>query len=111
MLIKKQINSLKKKLAATKKDLEKQIKDLGIMPEFGTDTDHFEEEADEAEEFSKNAGIAEALKNRLNDVANASNKIGTSDYGRCEKCGKEIEFKILNIDPESRHCRNCKIKE
>jgi len=111
MLSEEQIAALEKKLVATEEDLRAEIKDLETVPEFGSDNDHMEEEGDEAEEFSKNMGEAEAFKNRLEDVVHALSKIEQGTYGTCESCKKTIGFDLLKIDPESRLCKECKKKE
>jgi len=108
MLTKKNIEILKKKLIESQKDLEAQIKDVEKTPEFGSDVDHFEEEADEAEEFSKNLGEAKAFRERLENVLRSLTKIDTGKYGACEQCGKDIELQLLTVDPESRLCTTCK---
>ncbi|HEY4475527.1 MAG TPA: hypothetical protein VJB92_02280 [Candidatus Paceibacterota bacterium] len=100
----------KAKLLAIKADLEKQIKELESKPpEFGSDIDHFEEEADEAEAFGTNLGTAQALRGRLSDVNRALEKLSEGTYGVCEKCGKKIEDGVLEVDLESRYCRTCKV--
>lgn len=109
MLTKDTIKTCKAKLEKTQAELQSEIKKLEIAPDYGHDTDHFEEAAEEVEEFSKNMGIEQTFKERLNDVAHALSKIAAGTYGACEKCHKEIELKILEIDPESRFCRECKI--
>ena len=100
----------KDKLLKEQEDIIKQLKDLGEVPDMGSDTEGetFEEETDEAEEYSKNLGIKQVLKERLLDIKNALDKITRGSYGRCEKCGKEIEPKLLEVNPESRYCKNCK---
>ena len=108
MINKEQINNFKNNLEKTKTDLEQQIKELGVTPEFGSDVDHGDEETDETEAIGTNLGTAEAFKTRFNDVVHALGKITTDTYGVCENCRKEIELKILEIDPESRLCQNCK---
>ena len=64
-----------------------------------------EEEADEAEEFSQNAGIKATLKVRLVDIQKALEKIEHNEYGKCEECGMEIEPEVLAAAPESRYCK------
>jgi len=103
-----QIHAFTKKLEVSKRDLEKELATLQEKPEFGSDVDHFEEEADEAEEFSKNLGVAKVLRHRLKDVEDALGKIRKNAYGVCEQCHREIEIEILTIDPESRYCKSCK---
>ena len=60
----------KEELQKEKKSLEEQLKKYEKMPDFGDDIDSFEEETEEAEEFSKNLGVQKALKERLNEVEN-----------------------------------------
>ncbi len=108
MLTKEQLENFRQKLEATKADLEKQIKELNKAPDFGHDTDHFEEAADEVEQYSTNLGIAQAFKERLENVNHALEKISDGTYGRCENCkDKEVDAKILEANPEFRFCRNC----
>jgi DnaK suppressor protein len=78
--------------------------------DFGSDIDHFDEETDEAEETSNQLAVAQDLKLRVDDIDVALEKIQEGKYGICENCGKEIEAEILDIDPESRLCKNCKLK-
>ena len=77
--------------------------------DFGSDTDHFDEETDEAEEFGNQLAMAQGLKNRLDEIDLALSKIRSGGYGICEKCGKEIEVAILDVAPESRLCKDCKL--
>lgn len=101
---------LKNKLLKEQEEIIKQLKDLGEVPDMGSDTEGevAEEEADEAEEYSKNLGIKQALKERLLEIKNALDKIAKGNYGKCENCGMAIEEVILKIDPESRFCKHCK---
>lgn len=34
-------------------------------------------------------------------------KLGTADFGKCIRCGKEININRLLFMPESNHCINC----
>lgn len=113
----KTLEELKKKLLKEQKEIIAELKSMGEVPDMGSDTEGetYEEEADEAEEYSKNLGIKKTLKERLLDIKNALDKIakglpadGRGNYGKCENCGKEIDPKILEVDPESRLCRSCK---
>ena len=98
-----------KKLQQTQADLEKELKDLGEVPEMGSDTEGetFDTETDEAEEYSKNLGIKDALKGRLRAVKDALAKIKDGNYGKCEKCGMQIPEEILEVNPEARFCSHC----
>ncbi|MEK7590169.1 MAG: TraR/DksA family transcriptional regulator [Patescibacteria group bacterium] len=96
-----------KKLQQTQADLEKELKDLGEVPEMGSDVDAFDTETDEAEEYSKNLGIKDSLKGRLQAVKDALAKIQSGTYGKCEKCGMQIPEEILEVNPEARFCSHC----
>lgn len=103
----KTLKELKAKLLQEQKEIETELGKIPEVPEFGSDTEGeiFEEEADEAEEYSKNLGLKETLKTRLLDIKNALDKMAKGTYGRCEIGGEEIEQAILKVDPESRYCK------
>lgn len=105
---KKQVEEYKKKLEKERLLLLAEIKQDQKPVDFGHDVDHFDEETDEAEEVSNQLAAAQGLKNRLDEIDVALGKIYSERYGVCEKCGGKIEIAILNIDPESRLCKNCK---
>lgn len=102
------MKQLETKLLEDKSGLEKQIRNLGQGLDFGADIDHFDEEADEAEELANRLGIKIALESRLERIEAALQKMKTGKYGICEKCGEEIDLKLLEADPESKLCRDCK---
>ena len=108
MLTKENLHVLRKKLLALQSDLQEKIHAVEKVPEFGTDVDHFEEEGDEAAEFSKNLGEGQAFRLRLDRVREALRKMDEGTYGICERCGKEIEPSLLEVDPESELCKTCK---
>ena len=88
-----------------------EIKENEKPVDFGSDIDHFEEESDEAEAVGNQLAVAQGLKARLDDIEVALEKIREGKYGICEKCGTKIEEEILDIDPESRLCKSCKLAE
>ena len=107
-LSKEELNALREKLESAKQEIETQIEHLEKGLDFGEDTDHFEEEADETEELANRLGVKNALGNRLKKIENALEKMADGKYGFCEKCGEEIDLKLLEADPESKLCRECK---
>lgn len=108
-LSKEQLDELKKKLQSTLHDINEELKGVDEkVTDMGDDSDHFEEEEDEAEEFSINTAIAGGLKDRRTNVEVALQKMEQGKYGKCEKCGMDIGMEILSIDPESRYCKHCK---
>ncbi len=106
---------LKQLLLKDKARLEKEVKSLRSREsrDFGEDAtyDTGEEESDESEERVTHEAIAEALNQRLNDINKALQKMEQDKYGRCEKCGKEITLELLEVAPESKLCRDCKLKK
>jgi len=105
-----ELKTFEQKLLAEKKDIEEQIKKLGEELDFGDDVDSLEEETDETEEFANRLGVRNVLEKRVEEIENALRKMGKNEYGICEKCRKEIEVKLLEVNPESRLCRLCKQK-
>jgi RNA polymerase-binding transcription factor DksA len=104
------------KIAGYKLKLEKErmrilaeIKQDEKPTDFGDDIDHGDEDSDATEALGNSLAAANDLKRRLEEIDNAIEKIHTGKFGTCEKCGKEIETEILDIDPESRLCKNCKL--
>jgi DnaK suppressor protein len=77
--------------------------------DFGSDIDHGDEGSDQSEEVGNRMAVANDLKNRLSEIDIALGKIQTGNYGICEKCDKQIEKEILDIDPESRFCKEHKM--
>lgn len=106
-MIKKRISQLKARLLGDKVRLEKELKaiDSRSLETPGGDE---EEEADEVEEMASRAALAEVIRRRLRRVKAALSKMQNKTYGICESCGKAIEEKLLEIDPESRYCKDCK---
>lgn len=109
MIAKTELNKLKKKLAEEKEEIEKELKRHKNVPDFGSDTDP-DEETDESGEFSNQLALFQTYKNRLADINLALKKIQNGKYGVCEKCKSEIALKLLQINPESRLCQECKKK-
>ncbi len=107
MLKSDQIKQLEEKLYSEKSEILKQLKKLEGTSNFGNDVDE-DEETDETEELANTLGVKKTLEERLDKVENALKKITGNNYGKCEKCGKNIDLELLKIDPESELCRNCK---
>ena len=111
MLTEKDLQLLKEQLEKEAGELEPQLSTAKKPVEFGSDNDHFDEEADEAEEFANNLGLQEALKERMADVELALEKMEKNAYGKCENCTEDISLEVLKVNPESRLCKDCKQKK
>ena len=109
-MIKEKMDGYKGKLQHERLLVLQEIKDFEKPVDMGEDIDHGDEKTDEAEELSNRFGEENDLKKRLDEINSALEKIGKGSYGICELCGAEIEENILDIDPESRLCKECKMK-
>ena len=109
-MTKEKMENYKNKLEHERLLVIKEVKDFEKPVDFGADVDHFDEKTDEAEELSNRFGQENDLKNCLDEIDAALAKIEKGTYGICEACGKEIGDEILEIDPESRLCKECKMK-
>lgn len=107
-MTKEKISAYEKKLREQKEKLMTEVKKYSEAEDFGNDTDHLEEEADESESYANRMSIASALKSRVNEIDMALNKIIMGTYGICAKCGGEISEKVLEAAPESELCADCK---
>ena len=109
-MTKEKIEFYKGKLQHERILILREIKDLEKPVSFGSDIDHFEEKTEEVEDMSNRFGEENDLKKRLDDIGQALQKIEMGKYGVCDTCSKEIEEDVLDIDPESTLCKECKMK-
>ena len=111
------IEKLKGKLEEAKLALEKELEsfateDKNIKGNWDAkrinseDTD-MEEKADEVEEYDNLLSLEHSLELKLKDVNLAIAKIKNGGFGKCEKCGKEIEEERLMAYPEAKLCIKC----
>lgn len=104
----KELKRLRSLLTKDKKDLEKKLGKLKRV-DLGDYTD-LEEESEEVEEQVTNKALLNIFEPRLKGIDEALAKIDAGTYGVCENCGKDISPKLLHVDPESKLCQACKIK-
>ena len=105
---KEKLDGLKQVLLEEKKRIEENIEILGADLEFGDSPGLDNEEADEGEEAANNLSAVTLLKDRVANIDTALTKMESGTYGICEHCGEEIELELLEANPESRVCRECK---
>src|SRR3989344_7058899 len=111
---KKLLEELRQKLEKEKITLEEQLKkfaekDKKLPGDWDTryprfNGAHLEEAADEVEAYGNLLSLEYSLELRLKNIEEALAKIKNGQYGRCEKCGKDIDEDRLNISPEARFC-------
>lgn len=102
------IQIYKQKLEERKKYLEEEIKKLNVAADFGDDGNPMDEEADESEEYVNQSAVAQDFKKDLVRINDALVKMENGKYGICEKCKGWIEKEILDVEPESAFCKECK---
>jgi RNA polymerase-binding transcription factor DksA len=69
-----------------------------------------EDAADEVEEYANRLPVEHSLELRLRDINLALEKIQKGNYGKCEKCKKNISEQRLKVYPEARTCTQCNKK-
>ncbi|MDI6820603.1 MAG: hypothetical protein QMD65_00280 [Patescibacteria group bacterium] len=108
MINEKELNEFEEQLRKEAEKTETHLQKFEQNVDFGNDVDHFDEEADEAEEFANRLGLRKVLQERLKRIYEALDRIKKGIYGVCEKCNGEISSKLLNIDPATNYCQKCK---
>lgn len=107
---------LKEKLEQEKTAIEKQLatfadKDPKLKGDWDSRFPKFDDDiegaADEVAEYGSRLPVEFSLETRLRDVNIALEKLEKGKYGKCEKCGKEIEEKRLEVHPAARFCMKC----
>ena len=66
--------------------------------------------AQETLERSQSMAIGENLREMLENVANALNKIADGSYGICDACSKDIPKARLEIMPAATMCTTCRAR-
>lgn len=107
---KETLEKFKKVLEEKKANLEKELEQTPLVDNMGSDTEgeDYSEEADEAEQMVDNAAVRSSLKESLDAVDGALEKIKKGEYDRCERCSADISEEMLEADPESKFCKTCK---
>ncbi|MFC1687978.1 TraR/DksA family transcriptional regulator [Patescibacteria group bacterium] len=115
------LQQMTKKLAEEKKQLEGQLEELagfsssskkkegGVQwTEIGSKDD---ENAAEVTTYQDKLSLETNLRNSLEDVNAALEKIDAGTYGVCSSCGNEIQMKRLEIVPSATLCIECRNKK
>lgn len=110
----KTLNLIKKYLLREKREVDKNLKEveeddpakspsLAESSEPGTDSYI-------ADTHTKDVVLENQLKKVSNSIKNALLKIRKGTYGKCEKCGKQIELGRLLAMPTAQYCLSCSKK-
>lgn len=107
----KTINLLKRYLLRQQREVEKNIKEveeddpakspaLAESSEPGTDSYI-------ADIHTKTQVLKDQLKKTSGSIRNALSKMRKGTYGKCEKCGRQIEVRRLLVIPIAQYCLSC----
>lgn len=97
-IVSDEIDRLQEESEASGKEREAISPDVSIGRLSRLDSMQMQEVAKEAERRrEERIGLLELALDRLDD--------GT--YGRCERCGEDIEFERLKVTPEAVRCSSC----
>ena len=105
---KDKLDGLKETLLNEKERILRNIKALGEDVNFGDSPGIDNEEADEGEEATNKLANIKTLKERVANIDIALGKVNSGTYGVCQDCGKDIELELLEANPESAVCKECK---
>jgi DnaK suppressor protein len=71
------------------------------------DDEHDPEGSTIAFERAQVASLLETSRGRLTDVERALEHVASGDYGRCERCGRDIGVERLVARPAATRCIDC----
>ncbi len=108
MLPKEKIDAYRTQLEEERKKLARTLIKEERPEDFGDDVDDFNEETDESTSFANRLSVGQSMRDRLNEIDAALNRMATGEYGLCVKCNGTISEKILSLVPESSLCESCK---
>lgn len=110
----KVINKIKNLLTRQQRDIEKNLKEVrkddpvdanSVVESSEPGTDSYMADA-----HTKTVIIEDALKKTNSNIKAALLKIKNKTYGKCEKCGKQIEIGRLLAMPMTQYCLSCSKK-
>ncbi len=112
-----EIKNYLEKLTAELKELEVELKNLGVQnpttPEDWIPTPSEKSDAepdpidlgDRSEDWQERRGTLDQLETRFNNLKLAIEKINSGSYGKCEICQSDIEADRLEVNPAARTCK------
>lgn len=110
----KTINSIKNLLTKQQKEMARSLKEMkqddpatadGLAESSEPGTDSYV-----ADTHTKSLALEQELKKTSNSIKAALLKIKEGKYGKCEKCGKQIEIARLLAMPTAQYCLSCSKK-
>jgi RNA polymerase-binding protein DksA len=104
--------ALEKEKAELEKELERMAKPVNLKEgDFETKFDDIgsgkEDNATEVDEYTQNLSVETTLEKKLRDINDALEKMAKNEYGKCEKCQKDIPPERLLANPSAKTCLDC----
>jgi len=106
------LQEFKARLEAEKKRLETELarfaKPTGVPGNYETTFQDMGNERDEntseVEEYVDNLGLETNLEGQLQETSEALSRVESGVYGKCERCGEDINPERLKAYPSARIC-------
>ncbi len=97
-------------LEEEKQNLESKLEELGLGGAGLTYDPNFADSSQVTAERGEVEALAAKLRDALDDVLEALEKLAKGSYGTCESCGQPIDPVRLEAMPATRYCINCASK-
>lgn len=113
MLDEKRMQRNRKRLEDERARLQAELANMGVMmdererPGYGT---HMADSATEVFEQTKNLAVCQRLRQTLELVNKALDKMDKGIYGLCERCGQPIDPARLKALPYAVLCMSCQAR-
>jgi DnaK suppressor protein len=97
-------------LEEEKRNLETKLEELGLGGPGLTYDPNFADSSQVTAERGEVEALAAKLRDTLEEVQQALDKLAHGDYGICESCGQPIDPVRLEAMPATRYCIHCASK-
>jgi len=105
------LSETRHRLEAELDEVTKELSEYGATPGGGSIRvsldEGFADAAQATSERAKVLSFVEGLQQRLTDVRAALDRLNRGQYGRCDRCGEEINPERLEAVPTARLCIRC----
>ena len=119
-LDKSQLEAIRKQLESERSSLEEQLEELtqgsfdatqsDMTGEVGLDDD-FADAGSATFERERDLSIQNNIRDLIDQMTRAIQRIDDGNYGKCERCGNPIEAPRLRALPHALLCMDCKRRE
>ena len=99
-----QLAARREELVAEQEQLATQLDDLHVGDPAEAHDENFADSGQVAAEQGESMALASKLREQLDDVQRALDKLDAGSYGTCETCGEAINPDRLEAMPATRFC-------